>query len=133
MELQDKPNNKFGWFLDNETHHGSRICILVDRASTDTTNREGNYDTDGIRIHYHAKYPEVDSLTDNLANFGTSTNSSYVDTGLHPSILDYVKARIEEDGGDPQKAMFFMNKYKDKIHKYPHRKSGARKLSVPRI
>ena len=140
MALKDKPNSKFGWFLDNETHHGSRICILVDRASTDTTNREGNYDTynetsvtDGIRIHYHAKYPEVDALTDNLANFGTATNSSYVDTGLHPSILDYVKARIEEDNGDPQKAMFFMNKYKDKIHKYPHRKSGARRLSVPRI
>ena len=45
MALRDKPNNKFGWFLDNETHHGSRVCVLVDRASTDTTNREGNYDT----------------------------------------------------------------------------------------
>ena len=81
MALKDKPNNKFGWFLDNETQHGARICILVDRASTDTTNREGNYDTyneasvtDGLRVHYHAKYPEVDALTDDLAGFGSATN-----------------------------------------------------------
>ena len=140
MALKDKPNNKFGWFLDNETQHGARICILVDRASTDTTNREGNYDTyneasvtDGLRVHSHAKYPEVDALTDDLAGFGSATNSSFIDTGLHSAVLDYVKARISEDNGEFDKAQFFMARYKDKIHKYPHRKSGARTLSVPRI
>ena len=143
MALRDKPNNKFGWFLDNETQHGARICILVDRASTDTTNREGNYDTyndtsvtKGIRIHYHAKYPEVNALGDDFSGFhSTSTyaDRSFIDTGLHPAILDYVKARISEDNGEFDKAQFFMARYKDKVHKYPHRKSGARTLSVPRI
>jgi|TARA_Y100000296_G_C5120738_1_gene230273 hypothetical protein len=140
MALKDYPNNRFGWFLDNETQHGARVCILVDRASTDTTNKNGNYDTynetsitDGIRIHYHAKYPEVNSLTDDLSGFGTAANSSWIDSGLHSAILDYVKARIEEDHGAFDKAGFFMNKYKQKIHKYPHRKSGVRQLSVPNI
>ena len=140
MALKDRPNNKFGWFLENESQHGESICILVDRASTDAANKEGNYDTyneenvtDGIRIHYHAKYPEVKGLLDDLAGFGSSVNSIWVDTGLHPAILDYVKSRIEEDNGAFDKAGFFMSKYKDKIHKYPHRKSGARSLSVPRI
>ena len=140
MALKDKPNNRFVWFLDNEAQHGARVCILADRDSTDTTNKNGNYDTynessvtDGIRIHYHAKYPEVNSLTDDLAGFGSPANSSWIDTGLHSAILDYVKARIEEDNGAFDKAGFFMSKYKEKIHKYPHRKSGARSLSVPRI
>ena len=140
MALRDKPNNRFGWFLDNETQHGTRICILVDRSSTDTTNRDGNYDTyndssvtKGLRVIYHAKYPEVDALTDDLSGFGSATNSSYVDTGLHSAILDYVKSRIEEDNGAFDRAGFFMAKYKDKIHKYPHRKTGQRTLSVPRI
>jgi len=139
MALKDRPNNIFGWFLDNESHHGARICILADRASTDTTNKEGAYDTynessitDGIRIHYHAKYPEVSELTDDLAGFGSPANSAFVDTWLHSAVLDYVKARVEEDNGAFEKSVFFMNKYKLKIHQYPHRKSGVRQLSVPK-
>ena len=73
MAYRTRPNEKFAWYLDNDGTNGERIAILVNRRSTDTHNKEGVYDTydsdnvtNGIRIIYHAKYPSVSAITDDL-------------------------------------------------------------------
>ncbi len=134
MAYRTRPNDRFAWFINNDGTNGERIAIVVYRASTETNNREGKYDTydnenvtNGLRIHYHAKYPSVSSLSSDLST------SSYVDTGLHPSIVDYVKFRLEEDMGNLEKAQYFYAKYESSIKSFPHRKSGHRSLSVPKL
>ena len=48
-------------------------------------------------------------------------------------IIDYIKSRLLEDTGDLQRASYYRNKYERTIKQYPHRKSGVRSLSVPRL
>ena len=59
--------------------------------------------------------------------------NSGLDTSLHASIIDYIKSRLLEDMGDLQRAAYYRNKYERTIKQYPHRKSGVRALSVPRL
>ena len=80
-----------------------------------------------IRIHYHSKYTSVSDIDDNI------TTGAGVDSGLHPAIVDYVKSRILEDMGDLQNSQYFRQKYEVSIKQYPHRKTGVRNLSVPRL
>ena len=134
MAYRTRPNERFAWLIDNDGTNGERLGIIVYRSSTETNNKEGLYDTydsdnvtNGLRIRYHAKYPSVSSLSDDLST------SAYVDTGLHPAIVDYVKFRLEEDQGNLEKAQYFYAKYEAGIKSFPHRKSGHRSLSVPRL
>ena len=80
-----------------------------------------------MRIHYHAKYTQVSSLTHNL------TTNSGLDSGLHPAVLCYVKSRIFEDIGDLQKAQYFKMMYDKATRQYPLRKCGVRTLAVPKL
>jgi len=54
-----------------------------------------------------------------------------LDSGLHPMVVCYVKARIYEDEGDMQKAQYFRAMYEKNMKQYPLRKSGVRQLAVP--
>ena len=56
-----------------------------------------------------------------------------LDSGLHPCVVCYIKYRIFEDIGDMQKAMYFRKMFTDMFNKYPLRKSGIRRISVPRM
>ena len=82
---------------------------------------------DGIRITYHAKYESVSSVTDNLQT------GAGVDSGLHPAIVCFVKARLYEDQGDMERAMYFRKMYEKSVMQYPSRKSGVRTLAVPHM
>ena len=44
-----------------------------------------------------------------------------------------MKARLYEDQGDLEKAMYFRRMYEKNVAQYPSRKSGVRVLSVPYI
>ena len=81
----------------------------------------------GIRIVYHSKYPEANSVDNDL------TNDCGVDSGLHNAILCYVKSRLYEDLGDFKSAQYFRQMYELKVKRYPLRKSGVRGLSVPKL
>ena len=127
------PNDYFAWYNDDD-----RLAIVAKVLSSDasdsTETSVDTYDTytdssvsDGLRIHYHAKYGTVSQITDDLRT------DSGLDTSLHSSIIDYVKSRLLEDGGDMQKAMYYKLKYEKSIKQYPHRKSGVRVLSVPKL
>tara|TARA_R110000824_G_scaffold74092_2_gene188563 strand:+ start:738 stop:1139 length:402 start_codon:yes stop_codon:yes gene_type:complete len=125
------PNNYFAWYNDDE-----RLAIVNLITSTDNNTgvTAGEYDTysnsdvaSGIRITYHGKYPEVEGYDDDLfKDIG-------LDSGLHSSVVCYVKYRIFEDLGDMQKALYFRKMFTDMFNKYPLRKSGVRRISVSRM
>jgi len=124
------PNSYFAWYNDDD-----RLAIVCKVLSNDTTETViDKYDTysgdsvaGGLRIHTHSKYGKVEEVTDDLKA------SSGLDTSLHASIIDYIKSRLLEDTGDLQRAAYYRNKYERTIKQYPHRKSGVRALSVPRL
>ena len=124
------PNDYFAWYNDD-----ARLAVVSRVLSSDsTTTVDDIFDTftdttvtNGIRIHYHAKYTPASSLTHNL------TTNSGLDSGLHPALIDYVKSRLLEDSGDLQRASYFKAKYEKTIKQYPHRKAGVRQLAVPKL
>ena len=125
------PNDYFAWYNDD-----NRLAIVNNVTSTDDDEgfKAGEYDTysdstvaDGLRIHYHAKYPKATSIDDDIYK------DLKLDSGLHPSIVCYIKARLFEDAGDLQKSQYFRVMYEKMMKQYPSRKSGVRSLSVPRM
>ena len=130
MAKRNFPNDYFAWYNDD-----SRLAIVNRVLSSDSTETTSDvFDTytgsdvaSGIRIHYHSKYTPVSDLNDDLF----STNG--IDSGLHPSIVDYVRSRLMEDVGDLQNAQYFRARYEKTIKQYPHRKTGVRFLAVPRM
>ena len=124
------PNSYFAWYNDD-----NRVAILCqDTTSTPSERTKEKYDTfqgddvtNGLRITYHSKYETVDAQSDDLKT------DAGLDSGLHVSILCYVKARLLEDAGDMQRAQYYRGMYERELKKYPSRKSGVRTLSVPRM
>ena len=82
---------------------------------------------DGLRITYHAKYESVSAQSHDLQT------AAGVDSGLHPAIVCFVKARLYEDQGDMERAMYFRRMYEKAVMQYPSRKSGVRVLAVPHM
>ena len=124
------PNNYFAWYNDDD-----RIAILVlDTTSTSGERTKEKYDTyqgsdvtNGIRLIYTAKYEEVVSVDDDL-----KTNAG-LDSGMHSSVLCYVKSRLFEDSGNFEQAQYFRNMYEIQIKKFRSRRSGVRQLAVSRL
>ena len=100
-------------------------------TSSSSTNETGTFTPlfidNGLRITYTAKYGTIDAITDDLKTDGG------LDSGLHPMILCYVKARLFEDMGDLQRSQYFRAMFEKGIKKYPLRKTGVRFLSVPKM
>ena len=124
------PNDYFTWYNDDD-----RLAVLSqDTTATSGERTQEKYDTyqgstisNGIRLTYHSKYETATAATEDLkSDLG-------VDTGLHKYILDYVKCRIYENIGNLQQAQYHMNMYTKGIKRWPHKKSGVRFLSVPRL
>tara|TARA_R100000458_G_scaffold55308_1_gene59146 strand:+ start:329 stop:961 length:633 start_codon:yes stop_codon:yes gene_type:complete len=82
---------------------------------------------DGLRITYHSKYESVSAQSHDLQT------AAGVDSGLHPAIVCFVKARLYEDQGDMERAMYFRKIYEKAVMQYPSRKSGVRTLAVPHM
>ena len=125
------PNDYFAWYNDD-----NRIAIVNKFTSTDSSKgtNAGEYDTysdsdvaNGLKIHYHAKYPVAKSVDDDIYK------DLKLDSGLHPSIVCYIKARLFEDSGDIQKSQYFRAMYEKMMKQYPSRRSGVRSLAVPRL
>ena len=127
------PNSYFAWYNDDDKL--AIVCKIISNDTSDSTETTlDKYDTftgssvdSGIRIHTHSKYGLVEQITDDL-----KVNSG-LDTSLHSSIIDYIKSRLLEDAGDLQRAAYYRNKYEKTVKQYPHRKSGVRTLSVPKL
>ena len=110
---------------------GTTTFTMTRSTSDSNTNETGTFTSlfvnDGIRLTFHAKYETVDAITDDLKT------DIKLDSGLHPMVVCYVKARIYEDMGDLQTAQYFRMMYEKGMKQYPLRKSGVRQLSVPHM
>ena len=133
MANTDYPNDYFAWYNDDR-----RLAILeLELSSTSGETSKEKYDTyqsaadisNGLRITFHSKYEAVTVAS--LASELSTTNG--VDTGMQECILCFVRARMYEDMGDLQKALYFRQMYEKELKQYPSRKSGVRHLSVPRL
>ena len=133
MAKRTYPNDYFAWYNDDK-----RVAVVCVDTTATTTNESVSekYDTyqdadvtNGLRITYHSKYESVttSSLTSELST------AHGVDTGLQTCLLYYVKARLFEDQGNLQQAMYFRQMYEKEVKRYPSRKSGVRFLAVPRL
>ena len=131
MANRNYPNNYFAWYNNDD-----KFAIVCRVTSTDDVSgtKAGEYDTysdstitNGLRVHYHAKYNEVGDPEDDLyKDIG-------LDSGMHYALLCYVRARMFEDAGDYQSAQYHRQMFEKTKNEYPMRKSGVRVLSVPRI
>ena len=124
------------------SYDGNHAVTVVGDANTfriAATNSESNegassgvtftslFIDNGLRITYTAKYGTIDAQTEDLKT------EAGLDSGLHPAVVCYMKARMFEDGGDIEKAQYFKTMYDKMVKQYPLRKSGVRSLSVPRL
>tara|TARA_R110000824_G_scaffold307594_1_gene495088 strand:+ start:617 stop:1015 length:399 start_codon:yes stop_codon:yes gene_type:complete len=124
------PNNYFSWYNDD-----ARVAILTEDTTATSGERttekydtfQGDDVTNGLRITYHSKYETIDAQADDLKS------DAGLDSGMHVSVLCYVKARLFEDIGDLQKAQYFKQMYEKMTKQYPLRKTGVRHLAVPRL
>ena len=82
---------------------------------------------DGLRITFVSKYEEATAINKDLySDLG-------MDTGMQMNILYYLKARLYEDSGDLEKAKYFRSLFTRGIHQYPSKRSGVRRLGLPRL
>jgi len=124
------PNTYFAWYNDDQ-----RLAIVCeDTTATSGERTKEKYDTyqdadvsNGIRITYKSKYGTIDAQTEDLKT------EAGLDSGLHPAVVCYLKARMFEDIGDIQKSQYFRAMFDKIVKQYPLRKSGVRVLSVPRL
>ena len=124
------PNTYFAWYNDDD-----RVAILAQDTTTTSSERtkekydtfQGDDVTNGLRITYHSKYETVTSQSNDLKD------DVGLDSGLHVSVVCYLKARMYEDMGDLQQAQYFRAMYDKQVKQYPLRKSGIRQLAVPRL
>ena len=110
---------------------GTDTFTMTRSSSDSNTNETGSFVSlfidNGLRITYHSKYGTIDAQTEDLKT------EAGLDSGLHPMIVCYIKARMFEDSGDLERANYFRQMYEKGVHQYPLRKSGVRALAVPRI
>ena len=124
------PNDYFAWYNDD-----NRVAILTqDTTATSGERTKEKYDTfqgddvtNGLRVTYHSKYETIDAQTDDLKT------TAGLDSGMHYSLLCYVRARMLEDAGQYEAAQYHRQMFEKIKNQYPMRKSGVRVLSVPRI
>ena len=124
------PNSYFAWYNDD-----NRVAIVCeDNTASNNERTQEKYDsyqgddvTSGLRITYHSKYETIDAVTEDLKT------TAGLDSGMHPAVVCYVKARLFEDVGDMQRAQYFRAMYEKMMKQYPLRKTGVRQLSVPRL
>ena len=110
---------------------GTDTFTMTRSTSDSNTNETGSFVSlfidNGLRITYHSKYDTVSLQTHDL-----KTNAG-LDSGLHPMVVCFIKARMFEDAGDIERANYFRQMYEKGVHQYPLRKSGVRALAVPRL
>ena len=123
---KDKIRTQMAYYFDDD-----RIAVIQKNGTTgewDSISEAMANDADTkndhrLRLHYHARYTDVNNLEQDV---NTDIGLKY---GLHLALLDYVRARISEDVGDIQQSTYYYMKFKERIKKYPYRKSAVRGIN----
>lgn len=99
--------------------------------SGSTSNETGTFTSlfidNGLRLTFKSKYETVKLITEDL------DDDIGLDTGLQPSLVCYMKARLYEDQGNFEQATYFRQMYEGMMMKQRSRKSGVRGLAVPNL
>ena len=123
---KDHIRKNLAYYFDDE-----RIAIVERNGTGDSSGEWKSIqsateaaDGDRLRLHYHARYTPVTGLEQDL---NTVIGVKY---GLHLALIDYIRARLHEDAGDMQRSSYFYAKFKERVQKYPYRKSGQRGIQL---
>ena len=95
--------------------------------STETGSWTSLFIDNGLRLTYKSKYETVTAITEDL------DDDIGLDTGLQPTLVCYMKARLYEDQGNMEQANYFRQMYEAQLMKQKSRKSGVRGLAVPNL
>ena len=95
--------------------------------STETGTFVSLFIDNGLRMTYKSKYETITAITEDL------DDDIGLDTGLQPSLVCYMKARLYEDQGNFEQATYFRQMYEGMMMKQRSRKSGVRGLAVPNL
>ena len=126
---KDHIRNNMAYYLDDEN------IAIVERNSSDNnaTNKDewqsiksttAIADGDRLNITYHSRYISVTGLEQDI---NVDIGLKY---GLHLALLDYLRARLHEDAGDIARSNYYYGKFRERIKKYPYRKSGVRGIQL---
>ena len=127
---KDHIRNNMAYYLDDEN-----IAIIEKDSgewkSIKTTISPSTEVIDGetfehhrLNITYHSRYMTVDSLEQDI---NIDIGLKY---GLHLALLDYLRGRLHEDAGDIARSNYYYGKFRERIKKYPYRKSAARGIQL---
>ena len=126
--LKDTAKKLF-WFIEEE-----RLGVVEKDTTEDSTGKQITEIKSpslslgmGLRIRYKANYRPVEKIDNDLDGYSNLHES------LHPALVCYVKSRLYEDVGDMEKAGYFRKLFYRELKQYPTRRSGTRRLAVPRI
>jgi len=79
--------------------------------------------TKRLQIHAHSRFAEVTALHQDI---NKTIGLKY---GLHLALNDYLRYRLEEDNGDFQKSSYYLSRFRERIKKYPYRRSAVRGIA----
>ena len=107
----------------------ANVFTFSDPNDSTYTNETGSFTSlfidNGLRITYKSKFETVSAVTEDL------DDDIGLDTGLHPSLVCYMKSRLYEDQGNFEQSNYFRQMYETQMMKQRSRKSGVRGLAVP--
>lgn len=131
---KDHIKNNMAYYFDDEN------IALVERNSSDNNatnknewqsikttvspNKIGDEEQHRLNITYHSRYVLVERLEQDI---NVDIGLKY---GLHLALLDYLRARLHEDAGDIARSNYYYGKFRERIKKYPYRKSGVRGIQL---
>ena len=127
ISLTSLPDAYYDGNYEITTINSDSFYITKSYSAEDSGAWTSLFIDNGLRVTYHSKYGTIDAQTEDL-----KTNAG-LDSGLHPMVVCFIKARMFEDSGDMERANYFRQMYEKGVHQYPLRKSGVRALAVPRI
>ena len=135
---KDHIRNNMAYYFDDEN-----IAIVEKNSSDDNATNKGEWqsikttispnttvvDGDTVELHrlnitYHSRYISVTGLEQDI---NVDIGLKY---GLHLALLDYLRARLHEDAGDIARSNYYYGKFRERIKKYPYRKSGVRGIQL---
>ena len=89
-----------------------------DSISSNASTSDGST----LRIHTRGRYASITKLDQDI---NTDIGLKY---GLHTALIDYAKSRLYEDRGDHQKASYHYARFRERVKKFPYRRSGVRSI-----
>jgi|7_EtaG_2_1085326.scaffolds.fasta_scaffold55049_2 hypothetical protein len=123
---------EYGYYME-----GSKISLVEKEAAFDNDPNSKDYGPGTDRFQYKSPLSDVTGGLEILYSYGYISNlddeSAEIDLPNYLSIalVDYVKAKYLEDGGQFKEAEYFMNKFRKQVEKYNNRIVSGPRIVAP--